>query len=800
MTGPSSDGNETGIDIFIVTADETVGLLLKEHLEQRDYHVCVFSDSAHLDDTLRAEKPDLLICDVSTREPDGYEFVCHIKTDEELRELPVLVLTNASTMDDLLKVLESNADNFIAPPYNLPDRLSLIDSMLNTPVERQPPDLKEKQFRIRHDDRVYVVTGNSKKLLEYLLSSFDIVVSTSSGLSQVTSKIKDLSESAEEMERTITSQAQVIDTVNGDLREKEQKITGLIQQCRLLERTLEQKTEEIADLMKKYDDTRNLVASRDEALLAMTRDKDEALITYRSHIDALNKRVSTLAEEADTVRSNHDTLQKALNEETTRNVSLETALRDLRQDQETQKSAFEAERERAISTELEMKELMQAKTQTEKDLNQIITDLRETGDQQATKLNRLKEELEKETSRRVSMENQALLVRQDFEQKGLAQRAESERLNGQVTSLQEALASTAAELETERELRHTSEEKTKAVVQDLENLKNNIQAANEEIERARNSQTTIISQLTEELENAGNRIKSLQSEVDILANEKMQAEQQVRVITSDAGHPGAEPASVASRQTGSEEGDDAAVNQRHLVQQSLFQSAMVNTPKERRELVVSEGAHLPVCKEKASQPTVKQQTPGSGNHLASDGPAGEISPEFSGVIPTLSGVPGAEKVPDRDESMIPDVNPVPGPLKDDSPGGEKLMEESLSEEHTVENRERETPAFHEGEQSENVISEGLNIAGFGTGSREQSDLTFQKSGGPVPGGEISFDRNQWLDLLKWAHHSGALSPDQRQKIIRMGRLIQKDRKLTNKQQDQIKEMLASIYALGYHPP
>jgi hypothetical protein len=56
-----------------------------------------------------------------------------------------------------------------------------------------------------------------------------------------------------------------------------------------------------------------------------------------------------------------------------------------------------------------------------------------------------------------------------------------------------------------------------------------------------------------------------------------------------------------------------------------------------------------------------------------------------------------------------------------------------------------------------------------------------------------------MDLLKWAHHSGALSQDQRLKIVRMGRLIQKDRKLTNKQQDQIREIIAFVYAMGYRP-
>ncbi len=36
-------------------------------------------------------------------------------------------------------------------------------------------------------------------------------------------------------------------------------------------------------------------------------------------------------------------------------------------------------------------------------------------------------------------------------------------------------------------------------------------------------------------------------------------------------------------------------------------------------------------------------------------------------------------------------------------------------------------------------------------------------------------------------------------IVRMGRLIQKDRKLTGKQEEQVGELIALVQALGYKP-
>ena len=76
----------------------------------------------------------------------------------------------------------------------------------------------------------------------------------------------------------------------------------------------------------------------------------------------------------------------------------------------------------------------------------------------------------------------------------------------------------------------------------------------------------------------------------------------------------------------------------------------------------------------------------------------------------------------------------------------------------------------------------------------------QNDSGPVSGQNIAFNRAQWLDLLKWSHHCDVLSQDQRMQIVRMGRLIQKGRRLTNKQEEQVLEMIALVQRLGYRIP
>jgi hypothetical protein len=85
-------------------------------------------------------------------------------------------------------------------------------------------------------------------------------------------------------------------------------------------------------------------------------------------------------------------------------------------------------------------------------------------------------------------------------------------------------------------------------------------------------------------------------------------------------------------------------------------------------------------------------------------------------------------------------------------------------------------------------------------SDDEDSATGSSDAAPVSGQDIAFNRAQWLDLLKWSHHCDALEPDQRMQIVRMGRLIQKGRKLTKHQEEQVLEMIALVKRLGYRIP
>ena len=488
MNDPPSDGNESVNDIFVLSVNETVVPLFTEHLEKKGYRVTLFTDGTYLLETLRTGKPNLLICDTTTLDEEGFEVCRQIKADDDFWVIPVLILTSASTLTDLLHVLDCNADNFIPHPFDLSYSLSIIESMLGTPVERQTPDQIKTQFKISHDDRIYVVAANRRKLLEFLLSSFEIAVNKSSELSHIKTELQTLSESAIHLEDCVTEQTRAIDTIKATLQQKEQKISNITHEVEEKKKLLAQKTDEIEQLAEKLDHHKALLTTYDGNIRTLIQEKKDIETSYCSEIDSLRQQISELSNEVDTTKTSLDTVQGDLDEEKIHGTSLECTLELLGQQKELAEkslrsitdehehliSAFEAEKNRATSAEQELKTVMQAKTQSEQELTLIITGLNETKQQQTADLTRLKDDLEEESCQRISAENQMgslQQVKEQLESSLCSLTGEHEQLKSDLEAEKNRATSAEQELKTVMQAKTQSEQELTLIITGLNETK-----------------------------------------------------------------------------------------------------------------------------------------------------------------------------------------------------------------------------------------------------------------------------------------------------------------------------------------
>jgi chemotaxis family two-component system response regulator Rcp1 len=65
-----------------------------------------------------AARPDLILLDLNLPKKDGREVLAAIKADEDLRVIPVVVLTTSRADEDVLKSYRLNANSYIIKPVD----------------------------------------------------------------------------------------------------------------------------------------------------------------------------------------------------------------------------------------------------------------------------------------------------------------------------------------------------------------------------------------------------------------------------------------------------------------------------------------------------------------------------------------------------------------------------------------------------------------------------------------------------------------------------------------------------------
>jgi CheY-like chemotaxis protein len=89
-----------------------------------------------------ATRPDLILLDLNLPKKDGREVLAEIKTDEQLRRIPVVVLTTSSAEQDILETYDLHANCFITKPVNLDQFTAVVKAIEEFwfTIVRLPPE------------------------------------------------------------------------------------------------------------------------------------------------------------------------------------------------------------------------------------------------------------------------------------------------------------------------------------------------------------------------------------------------------------------------------------------------------------------------------------------------------------------------------------------------------------------------------------------------------------------------------------------------------------------------------------
>ena len=125
--------------ILIVEDNEMNRDMLSRRLGRKGYAVLLAVDGATGIDVAAAEKPDLILMDMSLPVLDGWEATRRLKADQLLRGIPIIALTAHAMASDRDKALAAGCDDYDTKPIELPRLLGKIEALLSVTVPEAIP-------------------------------------------------------------------------------------------------------------------------------------------------------------------------------------------------------------------------------------------------------------------------------------------------------------------------------------------------------------------------------------------------------------------------------------------------------------------------------------------------------------------------------------------------------------------------------------------------------------------------------------------------------------------------------------
>ena len=105
--------------------------LVRIILGQKGFNVIGANGGVEGLEVVRREKPDLILLDLMMPDMDGWEVYQEIKADEELREIPVVVVTaKAQSIDKVLGLHIAKVDDYITKPFGPQELLESVEKIL----------------------------------------------------------------------------------------------------------------------------------------------------------------------------------------------------------------------------------------------------------------------------------------------------------------------------------------------------------------------------------------------------------------------------------------------------------------------------------------------------------------------------------------------------------------------------------------------------------------------------------------------------------------------------------------------
>ena len=114
--------------ILLCEDDESLGMLLREYLQQKGFNADLFADGESGYKAFLKGKYDICVLDVMMPKKDGFALAQEIRTVNS--EVPIIFLTAKSLKEDILEGFKIGADDYLTKPFSMEELVFRLEAIL----------------------------------------------------------------------------------------------------------------------------------------------------------------------------------------------------------------------------------------------------------------------------------------------------------------------------------------------------------------------------------------------------------------------------------------------------------------------------------------------------------------------------------------------------------------------------------------------------------------------------------------------------------------------------------------------
>ena len=140
------------LTVLIVEDDDELREILQAEFELEGLTVLTATNGSEAVTTVRRLKPDLVLMDIKMPIMNGIEATKIVKNEEEIRHIPIIMLTASGNKEDIVQGLEAGAIDYITKPFFMPELKARLKAVLQHKIMYD--ELKRIQDTLIRNERL----------------------------------------------------------------------------------------------------------------------------------------------------------------------------------------------------------------------------------------------------------------------------------------------------------------------------------------------------------------------------------------------------------------------------------------------------------------------------------------------------------------------------------------------------------------------------------------------------------------------------------------------------------------------